>query len=127
MQEFARRAGSGNGSTHAKEHSAIQTCGVRLCTQHNLLWNRWIIVHSLRRIPTQMAGVAGGRLFDDRAGTTLGSDCELFGEQEVQIGYVIARADGRVALSACCEGRIETQPKAISPSQLGIASPSGSQ
>jgi hypothetical protein len=53
----------------------------------------------------------------------LGGDCELFGEQEVQIGYVIARADGRIALSACCEGSIETQPEAISPSQLGIASP----
>ncbi len=52
-------------------------------TEHNLLRQRWNIVHSVRCFPTQMAGLTGRRLFADRLGFALGSCGKLFGKQEI--------------------------------------------
>jgi len=37
-----------------------------------------------------MAWLAGSCIYDDRLGITLGGNRELFGEQEIQVAYVIA-------------------------------------
>ena len=83
MQKLARRASPRDGIASTEEYPASETRRVGLCAEHNLLWQRWIIVHSLWHLSTQMAGIAGGRLFDDRAGVALGGSGKLFGEQKV--------------------------------------------
>jgi len=83
MQRLARGAGPRDGTAYAEEYPAIETRRVRLCTEHNLLWERWNIIHSLRHLSTPMAGIAGDRLFVDRSGVALGGFGKLFGKQEI--------------------------------------------
>jgi len=61
----------------------IQTSRVRLHAEYDFLWNRWNIVHWLWVLPTQVAGIAGGGLLDDRVGPALRGGRKLSGEQEV--------------------------------------------
>lgn len=83
MQRLARGAGPCDGIAYAKEYPAIETRRFGLCTEHDLLRERWNIIHSFRHLSTPMAGIAGDRLFADRSGVALGGCRELFGEQEI--------------------------------------------
>lgn len=80
MQESARGTSSRDGGVDAEEYFAVETREVRLFAQHNFLWRRWNFIHRVRRVPTQLAGIAGGRLRDHWAGIALGGGGELFGE-----------------------------------------------
>ena len=83
LQKSARGTGPRNGNAHAEEHPAIPTRWVGLHAEYYFLWGRWNIIFFLRDFPTQLAGVPGAGLPNDRAGVTLGGDRKLFGEQEI--------------------------------------------
>jgi hypothetical protein len=53
--------------------------------QHNFLWGCWNFVHRIRNFTTQLAGVTGGCLRDDRTCFVMGGSGELFREQEIQV------------------------------------------
>lgn len=73
MQRFARGTGPRDGSANAKEHFAIKTRRVGLFTQYNLLWDCRNIVRCLWIFATQVSGITGSCVFNDRVGVALGS------------------------------------------------------
>lgn len=80
VQESARGPSPRDGGVTAEEHPAIEARRLGLFAEHNFLRRSWDFVHCVWNIPTQLAGIAGCRLRDNRAGIALGGSGELFGE-----------------------------------------------
>lgn len=80
VQESARGTSPRDGGVDAEEHPAIETRRLGLFAEHNFLRRCWDFVHCVWNIPTQLAGIAGCRLCDDRARFALGGSGELFGK-----------------------------------------------
>ena len=80
VQEPARGTGPRDGGLDAEEYPAIETRRLGLFAECNFLWHRWNFIRRVRNFPTQLAGITGGGLCDDRVGVALGGSGELFGE-----------------------------------------------
>lgn len=85
LQSSARGTGAGNGNSDAEKHPAVQAHWFRLFSEHDLLWGSRNPIHRVRHFTTQVAGITGSGLSGDRIGITVGSRCELFGEQKVSV------------------------------------------